>query len=132
MVYRILCWNFSEKIDTECDDAPVLYVSGVDMKDGTAILDIKPYLPFTDCIPGASGGFTEDIERRPLKTVFMENIDILLDENETVTVRKLIEEDPRPGYIDDPERVYGMKYKSYDIRFTVSDGVAVIHEIKKD
>ena len=57
-----------EKIDTECENAPVLYVSGVDMKDGTEIFDIKPYLPLSDCIPGAKGALVEKTEK--LKVVF--------------------------------------------------------------
>ena len=117
-----------ENIDLKCADAPVITVSGVDMKDGTVIIDIKPYLP-SDCVPGAKGGFAGEIKARTLETALSDGINNPLSEEEMTTVKKLIAEDPRPGYIDDPDRVYGMKYKDYDIRFTVSNGVAVITEI---
>ena len=45
------------KIDRECPEAPVLYISGGDMMDGTPVIDIKPYLPYTDSHPDADGGF---------------------------------------------------------------------------
>ena len=117
-----------EDIDLNCADAPVITVSGVDMKDCTAIIDIKPYLP-SDCISEAKGGFTEGIDRKPIKTVFAECVENPFTADELITVEKLIAGDPRPGYADDPDRVYGMNYKNRDIRFTVSDGVAVITEI---
>ena len=118
-------------IDLDCADAPVITVSGVDMKDKTKILDIKPYLPSSDRIPDAAGGFAGEIERKPLVTAFASGTADKLTDEEIEVVKKLMAEDPRPGYIDDPGRIYGMKYKSYDIRFTVSDGTAVIREIVK-
>ncbi len=121
-----------DRIDTACENAPVLYVSGVDMKDGTEILDIKPYLPHSDRIPDAVGGFTEDIVVRTLDVEFKNGTETQLTEEEKTTVIKLISEDPRPGYIDEKDRVYGMKYRSYDVRFTVSDGKAFITEIKRE
>ncbi len=117
-----------EDIDLNCADAPVITVSGVDMKDGTAIIDIKPYLP-SDCIPEAKGGFAAGIGDSPLETVLSDGIKDQLTEEELAVVKKLIAGDPRPGYADDPDRVYGMKYKNRDIRFKISGKVAFITEI---
>ena len=47
------------KIDWDTPEGPVLYVSGADLMNGTPIYDIKPYLPYTDSHPEASGGFTQ-------------------------------------------------------------------------
>lgn len=47
-----------EKVELHPQDGPVLHLSGVDLVDGTPILDIKPYVPLADCIPEASEGFT--------------------------------------------------------------------------
>ena len=114
-----------DKIDTECDNAPVLYVSGVDMTDGTEILDIKPYLPFTDCVKEATGSLTERTDK--LEVVFKDPVNISQEEKSAVI--RLIAEDPRPGYIDEPGRIYGMMYKDHNIRFTVENGIATVFDI---
>ena len=46
---------------------PVLDVSGADLVDGTPILDIKPYLPYADCRPEATGGFTDPLDGQTLQ-----------------------------------------------------------------
>ena len=48
-----------ERVELTADRGPVLHVLGADLMDCTPILDIKPYLPYTDCHPEASGGFTD-------------------------------------------------------------------------
>lgn len=42
------------------DDGPIIHVLGVDLRDGTPIYDIKPYIPFADCHLDATGGWIED------------------------------------------------------------------------
>ena len=117
-----------ERIDTECDNAPVLYVSGVDMTDGTEILDIKPYLPFADCVKEATGALTERTDK--LEVIF--NYPVNMTDEEKSAVIRLIAEDPRPGYIDEPDRIYGMKNKDYNIKFTVENGIASVFDVTKN
>ncbi len=111
-----------EEIALSTPDGPVVTVSGADLLDGTPIFDIKPYLPYTDAHPDATGGFAfgpgegtveVDCPAALLETVPAEKRQVLL---------ALLAQDPRPGYSKDPNRVYGMEYAGLDVRFTVSDG----------
>lgn len=117
------------KIDRECKNAPLLYVSGIDMTDNTPIYDIKPYLPFTDSHPEAMCGFAGDHISDSLDVVFPEQLLLMLPEKERDAVKKIIAGDPRPSYQKDPEREYGFTYAGFDIRFTIRNGTAIVHEV---
>lgn len=103
-------------------DGPVLVVAGADMRDGTPILDVKPYLPYADCLPEATGGWTDLIPRKPLEVVFPADVPPALADE----LRPVLADDPRPGYDDEPGRVHGFLFRSLDVRFTVSDGVVTV------
>ncbi len=111
--------------DTE--QGKVLIVEGADILDGTPIYDVKPYLK-TDCIPSAICGFADDINH----FLKVENVDVLCGLNEDIkqSIVSCIEQDPRPSYQDD-DRIYGMKFDCYNVRFTVKDGVATILDYQK-
>ena len=108
---------------------PVLCLSGADLMDGTPIFDIKPYVPYSDCHPEARGGFTTRLADRTLRVDFPETWRSLFSKEQQEAVTGILERDPRPHYHTDPERVYGMPFAGYDIRFRVRDGVAEILEI---
>lgn len=55
-------------------DFPDIYVSGVDLMDGTPIYDIKPYIPYSDSVPEAKAGFTDSLSELKLKVCFPENL----------------------------------------------------------
>lgn len=114
-------------VELDSKDGPVLHVAGADLKDGTPILDIKPYLPYTDSRPEARGGFTEQVLRefRPLEVVLPESMDDM-DESLRQSLCELLSADPRPHYHDDPERIYGMTFAGREIRFRVAEGKAVV------
>lgn len=113
------------RLDT--DEGPVIEVEGADMMDGTPILDIKPYLPFTDSHPDARGGFAEESRRqtRPLRVEIPEHVRALLGTREEA-VRGILSEDPRPHYQDDPARVYAMEYGGLEVRFRIGGGTATV------
>ncbi len=115
-----------EGISMDDRDGPVIYVSGVDMMDGTPIYDIKPYLPYTDSHPDAKGGFSEKTGFHPLEVVFAEEqieeqLNDRLGEDKVRGLKAALEQDPRPAYHDSDERVYGFEYAGTEIRFTVVD-----------
>lgn len=118
-----------EKIDYDCKDAPVIYVKGADMLDGTPIFDIKPYLPFFDSKPCAKGGFSDSVKDNSLRVFFPEEIKNEADEKDIPVIKEILSQDPRPSYHDDPERVYSFEYSSYRIKFTVRDTVLTVKEI---
>lgn len=106
-------------------DGPVLYVSGADLADGTPILDIKPYLPYTDSHPNAESGFA-------LKPEYTTNVVIppelcaKLPQQLKNGLFEILKHDPRPGYQHDPHRVYKLQLGSYDIGFCIKDNTAEV------
>lgn len=118
-----------EAIKDEGDDGTVLYVLGADILDGTPIYDIKPYLPFTDSHPDAKGGFADEKFGKKLNTHIGVNEKKLLSEFELCELVKILEEDPRPQYQSDPERIYGMKFGKHEIKFKVLEEDLYVTEI---
>lgn len=110
-------------------EGDVLIVSGADMMDGTPVFDIKPYLPYADCKPEATGGFTDDTAFTALHVVFPERWLSMVPEARRETLLSVLASDPRPAYQHDPARVYGFGYAGMDVRFTVKDGVLTVCEV---
>ena len=110
-----------EKIELHTADGPILWVSGADLMNGTPILDIKPYLPNTDCIPDAKGGFSTQVEWKELQVEISDELLELLPEANRETIINLLSQDPRPAYHNDPEKVYGVTYGKLNIKFKVKD-----------
>lgn len=111
------------------EKGPLLWVSGADLMDGTKILDIKPYLPYTDSHPDALCGFAGKDWQRGLQ---VECDDIIEKIPETLRqpLLQTLEQDPRPAYHDDPTRVYGFTFAGYEIKFIVAGGVLKVLSIE--
>ncbi len=99
----------------------VLKIGGADLLDGTPILDIKPYIPYADSRPEASGGFTDRTGDFLLDVVFPQQLLRQLPENKREAVLGVLSHDPRPSYQNDPARVYGLNFSDFNIQFTVQD-----------
>ena len=110
----------------------VLKVAGADLVNGTPIYDIKPYLPYADCRPEATGGFTDRTEKRKVEVVFAPEVREKLAEGDEKALRSVLKEDPRPAYQDDPERIYGFGFAGKQIRFRVRDGVLTVIGIERE
>ncbi|MDO4816017.1 MAG: tRNA (N6-threonylcarbamoyladenosine(37)-N6)-methyltransferase TrmO [Bacillota bacterium] len=105
----------------------VLTVLGADLMDGTPIFDIKPYVPYADCRPEATGGFTDKTEFHRLKVDITQELEEKLPKNERLALRGVLSNDPRPQYHNDPERVYGFEFGAHEVKFKVSgDTLTVI------
>lgn len=109
-----------ERVETT-DSGAVLHVSGIDMADGTPIYDIKPYIPYSDCVPDAVGGFAQEHYGDSVEVDFPQELLCLLPQEKRSAVKQVLAQDPRPAYSDDADRVYGFGFAGYEIRF-VSDG----------
>ena len=105
---------------------PVLYVSGADLVDGTPILDIKPYLPYADCHPEATGGFTDPLSAQKLEVSCAPALLAGLAPRQREALLGVLACDPRPRYQNDPERVYGLSFAGKNVRFTVEKGVLTV------
>ena len=106
----------------------VLIVSGADLLDNTPILDVKPYLPYADCIPDATGGYTDTHARHRLEVVFPPDLLARVTEEKRTGLCDCLAEDPRPSYQDDG-RAYGMRFADYEIKFKVENGILTVTEV---
>lgn len=108
-----------EKLSLTAEKGPVLLVSGADVMNRTPIYDIKPYLPYADRIEGASGGFTDEVEKELLEVRFPAELLNNIPPDKQKTLLKLLSNDPRPSYQNDPDRVYGFFFSDFEIKFKV-------------
>ena len=108
---------------------PVLHVLGADLLDGTPIYDIKPYIPYADCIPEALDGYTAGTKDHRLQVEFAPGVADGIDEATLSQIRQLIALDPRVSYDSDSDKVWGMAYGRWNIRFTVDGDNATVIEI---
>ena len=107
-----------EGVAHEEGSGDVLIVSGADLMDGTPIYDVKPYLPYADAHPEARGGFAPS----PKETVAVDcppELLTALPEGQREALLGVLAQDPRPQYQHDPERVYGMSFGGWDVKFRV-------------
>lgn len=107
-----------------------LVVAGADLMDGTPILDIKPYLPYTDARPDATGGFSDAVRENALTVVIPPKQAEKLPADLRDALTELLAEDPRPHYQDDPERIYGFPFAGYEVRFRVRGGELTVLTIE--
>lgn len=107
-----------EGVELHTPRGPLVHVSGADLMDGTPIYDIKPYLPYADCRPGASEGFAPAPEGR-LQVVLSREMEEKVPPEKREALKGVLACDPRPHYQKDPKRVYGMAFAGLEVKFTV-------------
>lgn len=102
-----------------------LHLSGVDLLDGTPIIDIKPYVPYADSIDGAKHAFADSTPVQ-LPVVFSENASIFCDEYQQKTdeclrtlIVEVLQQNPRPAYHNKKtsDKEYGMILLHYNVRW---------------
>ena len=108
-------------VEETAEHGTVLHVGGADLMDGTPIFDIKPYIPYADCQPEATGGFTDTAGAFLLQVDFPQQRLQRLPEDKQAAAIQVLSHDPRPSYQRKPDRVYGITFAGFDIRFTVTD-----------
>lgn len=118
-----------EKIEFSKTEGPVLYVRGADLMNNTPIYDIKPYLPYADSYPDAVGGFTEHLEERKLEVTIQSSEFLKLPEKLQNEIIRVLSHDPRPSYKDD-NKLYGMKYNRYEIKFQVTNEILTVISVE--
>ena len=109
----------------------VLHVAGADLMDGTPILDIKPYIPYSDAYPDAAGGFTDAADDFLLQVDFPQSLLNLLPESKQQAAIGILSHDPRPSYQRTRDRIYGVSFAGYDIRFRVEDTILHVLEVNR-
>lgn len=125
-------------ISTEIKEGSIeLLISGADLLDGTPILDIKPYLPYSDILPDASFDIAEEINLLPQNVFFSEqalqalsNAELRLKQPVKDQISELLKCDPRPAYKkDDPDKSYGITLHDLNIRFRISSQEILVDAI---
>ncbi len=116
----------SVRIESIEPDGGIIHVLGADLADGTPIYDVKPYVAYSDSHPDARNGFVDANEWTPLKVEVPSVLAARLTDEELCGLKQVLACDPRPQYIDDPEREYGLYYAGRNVRFRVKDGVVFL------
>lgn len=119
-----------EKVELNTPDGPILTVSGADLLDGTPIYDIKPYLPFTDSHPEAIGGYATEHSDYRLNVCISDKLLTKLPENKIEALYGILAQDPRPSYQNDPERLYGLEFAGFEVKFTVDGDTLTVQAIE--
>ena len=111
------------------DFGTVLHVAGADLMDGTPIFDIKPYIPYSDCRPDATGGFTDSAADFILDVDFPAPLLARIPESKRDAAVAVLSHDPRPSYQRSPDRIYGLSFAGTDIRFRVEEKTLHVIEV---
>lgn len=117
-------------IEETADRGPVLHIRGADLMDGTPVLDIKPYLPYADCIPEAAGGFAAVPAGETLEVEIPPELLERVPPERREALRGVLALDPRPRYQEDPDRVYGFGFAGLEVRFSVAGKRLTVREIE--
>lgn len=120
-----------ERIEMDAKLGPVLHVSGADLMDGTPIFDIKPYIAYTDSHPDAVSGFASKPAEYLLEVDFPRPLSDLVAPEKRESLVAVLAHDPRPQYQDDPNRLYGMTFGSYEVKFKVDGTTLTVVGVEK-
>ena len=120
-----------DRIEDHPDLGPVIYVKGADLMDGTPVYDIKPYVVYADSHPEARSGFVDQTEWKSLEVEIPDHLASLFSAADLETLRQTLALDPRPSYHDDAQRIYGMPFGDYDVRFLVDANVVKVVDCVK-
>ena len=117
-------------VEKDPEKGTVLLVGGADLMDGTPIWDVKPYVPYADCHPEATGGFAPDAGKR-LSVEMAPELEERVPEEKRAALRGVLANDPRPRYQDDPERVYAMSFAGLTVRFRADGETIKVTEVER-
>lgn len=120
-----------ERIEERKGAGCVLHVRGADLMDKTPIYDIKPYLPYVDSHADAKGGFAQQVKEYKLKVEIPDEWMEIIPKEQRKILLRILAQDPRPSYQEDPERIYGMEYAGMNIRFRVKENILIVCEVER-
>ncbi len=118
-----------EKVE-KTENGKVLLVSGADLKDGTPLFDIKPYLPYVESVESAKGSFSEEHKNDFWNVDFEDDLSDVLTENEKNEIVEILSLNPVPAYKNDCERIYGISYKNFNVKFKICNGTVTVTGIE--
>lgn len=119
-----------EKIDIK--EKITIWLSGVDLIDGTPVVDIKPYLPFVEAKAEARSGFAQShalLEVCWSETALQQLQQLQLDEQYRLLVNQTVAQDPRPAHQCHKDKIFIMFLGNYDVRFKINHNLVQIVSI---
>ena len=119
-----------ESVEYDTPEGPVLHVRGADLMNGTPIYDVKPYLPYVDSHPEATGGFAHEVKDYAIEVDFPETLLARIPESKRAALIEILAQDPRPGYKRADSRPFGLNYAGFNVRFVVEDGKLTVTEVE--
>ena len=119
-------------VEETAEFGTVLHVGGADLMDGTPIFDIKPYIPYGDCHTDATGGFTDTAGEFLLQVDFPQELLDILPADKRQAAIGVLRHDPRPSYQRKPERVYGLTFAGFNIRFRVEEDTLTVVAVDRN
>ncbi len=120
-----------ERIIHDTDEGPVIEVLGADILNGTPIYDIKPYIAYTDAHIEAKGGFSTEVFENKLTVSLDEKLTQNLSEQTLSAIIKVLQQDPRPAYQEDENRIYAFEFAEYHIEFKVKNNILTVLKLQK-
>lgn len=115
-------------------------VAGLDLVDGTPIIDIKPYVPYSDCLPEASSKFAHEPQKTEITIEFSQSARAVIQLHKTQlpaleqTISQVLQQDPRPAYkkskVDD--KIYGIRLYDFNIRWKITENTCEVLEIEQE
>lgn len=118
-------------VEKTAEFGTVLRVMGADLMDGTPIYDVKPYIPYADCHPEATEGFTAPGQDYLLTVDIPAPLLGRVQPDRRAALREVLAQDPRPAYQRDSQREYGFGFAGLEVRFAVRDGVLTVTDIQR-
>jgi tRNA-Thr(GGU) m(6)t(6)A37 methyltransferase TsaA len=119
-----------ELVKIETESGVTLTFKGVDLVNGTPILDIKPYIPYAESLPAARGGFAAEAPPE-LAVVFSPLAESQLKPGLRELIEDVLKQDPRPAYADDANRIYGVRLYQYDVKWHCDGQTAFVTALEK-
>ena len=120
-----------EGVRRDGEKGMVLELSGADLMDGTPILDIKPYIPYSDSVPDAADGYTQQTITHALRVDFPQELLEKFPPEKRSAILHVLSQDPRPSYQRDPQRIYGFPFAGHEIRFRVDGDKLIVAQVEK-
>lgn len=119
------------RVERTKNEGDVLIVAGADLLDMTPIIDVKPYIPFSDCHTDAVGGYSDCFADHKLNVFIPPELAEIIPEDKSAALTECLSDDPRPSYQDDPQRIYSMRFSDMDVHFRVEGDCAIVVGIDK-
>ncbi len=118
-------------VEDSATEGRTLRIAGADLMDGTPIYDIKPYIPYADCVADAVADFAPD-PGGTLELAFAPGTGERIPPDKLSALEGVLKNDPRPRYQDDPERVYGLVFAGMEVKFTVSGDTLTVIKVSEE